>query len=70
MEAKQVKAKEERVPLLKNSKYIDPLSDWGFKRLFGSEPDKEILIDFLNALFEGQKQIVDLVYRPTEYSCV
>lgn len=68
MEAKQVKQKEERVPLIKDSKYIDPLSDWGFKRLFGSEPDKEILIDFLNALFEGQKQIVDLMYSPTEYS--
>ena len=68
MKAKQVKLRGTKVRLLKKSKYIDPLSDWGFKRLFGSEPQKEILIDFLNALFEGHKQIVDLVYSPTEYS--
>ena len=36
-------------------KYIDPLTDFGFKRLFGSEPDKDIMIEFLNALFEGEK---------------
>ena len=50
-----------------NAKYIDPLSDWGFRRLFGSEPDKELLIDFLNSLFEGEKLIVDLVYSPAEH---
>ncbi len=54
--------------LVKNSRYIDPLSDFGFKRLFGSEPDKEIMIEFLNALFEGEKEIIDLVYSPTEYA--
>ncbi|SMC54764.1 Rpn family recombination-promoting nuclease/putative transposase [Pedobacter africanus] len=50
------------------SRYIDPLTDYGFKRLFGSEPDKDIMIDFLNALFEGEKVIADISYSPTEYS--
>lgn len=50
------------------AKYIDPLTDFGFKRLFGSEPDKDIMIDFLNALFEGEKTIADIIYSPTEYS--
>lgn len=49
------------------NRYIDPLTDFGFKHLFGSEPDKEIMIEFLNALFEGEKHIVDLIYSPTEH---
>ncbi|AMP98802.1 hypothetical protein AY601_1894 [Pedobacter cryoconitis] len=48
------------------NKYIDPLSDFGFKHLFGGEPNKEVMIDFLNALFDGEKHIIDIVYNPTE----
>ncbi|MCD2424153.1 Rpn family recombination-promoting nuclease/putative transposase [Niabella pedocola] len=47
-------------------RYIDPLTDFGFKKLFGSEPHKDLLIAFLNALFKGRKQICDLVYTPQE----
>jgi len=50
----------------KPGRFIDPLSDFGFKRLFGSEPNKDILIDFLNTLFLGQKEIADLSYNSTE----
>lgn len=35
-------------------KYIDPLTDWGFRHLFGQEPTKKILIEFLNDLFQGE----------------
>ncbi len=48
-------------------RFIDPLTDFGFKRLFGNEPNKEILIDFLNQLFHGQKVIQDLTYNQTEF---
>ena len=48
-------------------RYIDPLTDWGFKRLFGSEPNKDILKDFLNELFKGEKHIVDIAYKPNEH---
>ncbi|RZK43611.1 MAG: hypothetical protein EOO90_03370, partial [Pedobacter sp.] len=51
-----------------NKRYIDPLTDFGFKRLFGSEPGKDIMIEFLNALFEGEQTIADIVYSATEYS--
>lgn len=51
-----------------NARFIDPLTDYGFKRLFGSEPDKDIMIDFLNALFEGEKVVADINYSPTEHS--
>lgn len=30
----------------KNSKYINPLTDFGFKKLFGSEPNKELVTHF------------------------
>ncbi len=47
-------------------RFIDPLTDYGFKRLFGSEPHKDILIDFLNQLFQGRKVIRDLTYNNAE----
>ncbi len=48
-------------------KYINPFTDFGFKRLFGEEPNKDLLIDFLNVLLkEKQGEIVDLTYLKTE----
>ena len=29
-------------------KYINPYTDFGFKKLFGEEANKDLLIDFLN----------------------
>ncbi|MBO9591432.1 MAG: PD-(D/E)XK nuclease family transposase [Niabella sp.] len=49
-------------------RYIDPLTDFGFKRLFGSEPHKDLLMAFLNALFKGRKEICNLVYTPQEHN--
>ena len=47
--------------------FMNPYTDFGFKKLFGTEPNKDILISFLNALFEGdRKTIVDLRYLNTE----
>ena len=46
--------------------FIDPLTDFGFKHLFGNEPTKELLIDFLNELFRGRKIIKDLFYNKNE----
>jgi predicted transposase/invertase (TIGR01784 family) len=48
--------------------FIDPLTDFGFKRLFGNEPSKDLLIDFLNELFKGRKVIKDLTYNKNEHS--
>ena len=47
--------------------FINPLTDFGFKHLFGSEPSKDLLIDFLNELFKGRKVITDLVYNKNEH---
>ena len=44
-------------------KYINPYTDFGFKKLFGTEMNKDLLISFLNALFNGEeKEIEDVLY--------
>jgi predicted transposase/invertase (TIGR01784 family) len=48
-------------------KYICPFTDFGFKKLFGTEPNKDILIDFLNELLKNNEaEIIDLTYLSTE----
>ncbi|MFM7155412.1 MAG: PD-(D/E)XK nuclease family transposase, partial [Bacteroidota bacterium] len=47
-------------------KYINPFTDFGFKKLFGSEPNKDLLIDFLNQVLPGKHKIKDLTYARTE----
>lgn len=48
-------------------KYINPFTDYGFKRLFGEEPNKDLLMDFLNELLrEEQGEIVELTYLKNE----
>ena len=44
-------------------KYINPLTDFGFKYIFGN---KEFLMDFLNAILKIEEGIVDLQYDNTE----
>ena len=46
--------------------FINPFTDFGFKRLFGQEDSKIVLIGFLNALFEGEFVVTDLEYRDKE----
>lgn len=48
-------------------KYINPLTDFGFKKLFGVEPNKELLIDFLNQLLPSIHQIKNLTYTKNEH---
>jgi len=48
------------------SKYINPYTDFGFKRLFGTEGNKDLLVDFLNCLMPTKHQIVDLTFKNVE----
>nr|CAA6827752.1 MAG: conserved hypothetical protein [uncultured Thiotrichaceae bacterium] len=50
--------------------YISPLTDFGFKKLFGEEPNKDLLISFLNTLLPEHHQIQDLQYSKNEYQGV
>ena len=49
-----------------NGRYINPLTDFGFKKLFGTEPNKDLLIDFLNQILPERHQIKDLNYSRNE----
>ena len=51
----------------KPSRYIDLLSDHGFKYIFGREPNKDLLIHFLNELIRGEKNINDIQYSKNEF---
>ena len=48
------------------AKYINPFTDVGFKRIFGQELSKPLLLDFLNSLFGGEKHIVNLTFLDKE----
>lgn len=49
------------------SRYINPLTDFGFKKLFGTEPNKVLLIDFLNQILPDRHKIKDLNYSRNEH---
>ncbi len=52
---------------LTEDKYISLLTDFGFKRIFGTKPNKDLLINFLNSLFEGFQVIKDVKYLNNEH---
>lgn len=49
------------------SKYINPYTDFGFKKLFGEDASKDLLIDFLNQLLPAHHQIADLTFKNVEH---
>jgi len=47
--------------------FINPFTDFGFKKIFGEEQNKDLLMDFLNELLATQNQhISDLVFKKTD----
>ncbi|HCE48497.1 MAG TPA: hypothetical protein DEQ84_07620, partial [Prevotellaceae bacterium] len=48
-------------------RYISLLTDFGFKRIFGTVPNKTLLIDFLNSLFDGEQVIKDVTFLNSEH---
>ena len=52
--------------MILQDKYIDRLSDFGFKRVFGTEPNKQLLIDFLNTFLPDRHHIKDLTFKNNE----
>jgi len=54
--------------LSERERYINPYTDFGFKKLFGTEMNKDLLISFLNALFNNdEKEIEDVQYLNSEH---
>lgn len=48
------------------NKYINPFTDFGFKKIFGTEFNKELLVDFLNQVLGGRETVKDLTYLNNE----
>jgi predicted transposase/invertase (TIGR01784 family) len=47
------------------STYMNPLTDFGFKKLFAEESNKDLLIDFLNEIIKEEGCITDIEYQQT-----
>ena len=50
----------------KSPRYLNPYTDYGFKRLFGMEGNRDLLIDFLNQLLPPEHQIQELHFKNSE----
>ena len=48
-------------------RYISLLTDFGFKRIFGTAPNKDLLIDFLNSLFNGEQVVKNVTFLNSEH---
>ncbi|MFM9837527.1 MAG: Rpn family recombination-promoting nuclease/putative transposase [Cyclobacteriaceae bacterium] len=48
------------------AKYINPFTDFGFKKIFGEEASKPLLLDFLNSLLPNSNKIKNLSFKNTE----
>jgi predicted transposase/invertase (TIGR01784 family) len=46
--------------------YVNPFTDFGFKKIFGEEASKLLLLDFLNALLPVESRIIELTFKNTE----
>ncbi|WP_444324085.1 Rpn family recombination-promoting nuclease/putative transposase [Paraprevotella clara] len=48
-------------------RYVNFYTDFAFKKLFGTEMNKDLLISFLNALLQGREVVLDINYLNTEH---
>ena len=48
------------------TRYVNFYTDFAFKKLFGTEANKDLLLSFLNSCFEGTEHFLDITYLNTE----
>lgn len=51
---------------MEKARYINPFTDFGFKKIFGEEASKPLLMDFLNALLPTQNKMINLSFKNSE----
>jgi len=49
-----------------SGRYINPFTDFGFKKIFGEEANKELLVGFLNVFLPEKHRVKTLEFRNTE----
>jgi predicted transposase/invertase (TIGR01784 family) len=59
--------KDELNKKIMTERFINPFTDFGFKKIFGEEANKDLLIDFLNELFQDKGKIIDLNFLKNEH---
>ncbi len=57
---------EKKEKIAMQARYLNPYTDFGFKKIFGEEASKPLLMDFLNALLPERDKIVALRFKNTE----
>ena len=62
----RTKKSKDMAPIQIREKYVSFTSDFGFKKLFGTEVNKDLLLSFLNEVLRGQETIVDITYLDKE----
>ncbi len=45
-------------------KYVNLFTDYGFKKLFGEEPNKDLLLDFLTELLKEEQGTITRIVLP------
>ena len=50
----------------KDRKFVNPFTDFGFKRIFAQEINKDIVIDFLNCLLDDERTVANLTFKNPE----
>ena len=53
--------------LYTEERYISLMTDLGFKRIFSTNPNKDLLIDFLNSLFDGEQVVKNVTFLNSEH---
>ena len=48
------------------TRYVNFYTDFAFKKLFGTEANKDLLLSCLNSCFEGTEHFLDITYLNTE----
>ena len=64
--SKKITKKGSEPSEMEQARYINPLTDFGFKRIFGTEANKDLLVHFLDAVLDIDGGIKELHYDNTE----
>ena len=47
-------------------RYMDPMTEFGIQRLFGTEANNDLALDFVNSLLRGKDEVREMHHLPTE----
>ena len=51
--------------IFNEDRYVNPYTDFGFKKMYGIEMNKYLILSFINTLLHGKEKIKSLTYLNT-----